>query len=146
MDKGNVQSVPADQLPGEVKLLTSDVPQEDPRVFLAAERTLLAWIRTGLAMMGFGFIVARSGIFFRQMLVAEFDGSPPKSTLSLWIGCAMILLGALLNLLAGAEHVRFIRQLPTLRTVGRLRLIMGLASAITMGILGLLMVGYLATL
>jgi uncharacterized protein DUF202 len=29
--------------------------------YLAAERTLLAWIRTGLALMGFGFIVARFG-------------------------------------------------------------------------------------
>ncbi len=33
---------------------------EDPRVPLAAERTFLAWIRTGLALMGFGFVVASS--------------------------------------------------------------------------------------
>lgn len=32
---------------------------DDPRVPLAAERTLLAWLRTGLALMGFGFVVAR---------------------------------------------------------------------------------------
>jgi uncharacterized membrane protein YidH (DUF202 family) len=31
--------------------------------YLAAERTLLAWIRTGLALMGFGFVVARFGLF-----------------------------------------------------------------------------------
>jgi putative membrane protein len=35
----------------------------DPRVFFAAERTLLAWIRTGLTIMGFGFVVARFGLF-----------------------------------------------------------------------------------
>jgi uncharacterized membrane protein YidH (DUF202 family) len=35
--------------------------QQDPRTFLAAERNLLAWIRTGIAMMGFGFVVARFG-------------------------------------------------------------------------------------
>ena len=31
----------------------------DPRVFFAAERTLLAWVRTGLTIMAFGFVVAR---------------------------------------------------------------------------------------
>jgi putative membrane protein len=33
--------------------------------YLAAERTFLAWIRTGLALVGFGFVVARFGLFFR---------------------------------------------------------------------------------
>jgi uncharacterized membrane protein YidH (DUF202 family) len=35
---------------------------EDPRVWFAIERTLLAWVRTGLALMGFGFVVARFGL------------------------------------------------------------------------------------
>ena len=35
----------------------------DPRVFFAAERTLLAWVRSGLTMMAFGFVVARFGLF-----------------------------------------------------------------------------------
>ena len=39
----------------------------DPRVYFAAERTLLAWVRTGLAMMGFGFVVARFGLFLREI-------------------------------------------------------------------------------
>ncbi|HAB15828.1 MAG TPA: hypothetical protein DCE44_05190, partial [Verrucomicrobiales bacterium] len=42
----------------------------DPRVFFAAERTLLAWIRTGLTIMGFGFVVARFGLFLR-LFVAQ---------------------------------------------------------------------------
>ena len=37
----------------------------DPRVYFAAERTLLAWIRTGLTVMAFGFLVARFGLFLR---------------------------------------------------------------------------------
>ena len=47
-------------------------PPEDPRVRFAAERTLLAWLRTGLALMGFGFVVARFGLFLR-----EFDPGRP---------------------------------------------------------------------
>lgn len=37
------------------------------RDYLAAERTFLAWIRTGLALMGFGFVVARFGIFLQEL-------------------------------------------------------------------------------
>ena len=37
----------------------------DPRVFFAAERTLLAWLRTGIAVMAFGFVVARFALFLR---------------------------------------------------------------------------------
>ncbi|NVJ12816.1 YidH family protein [Myxococcus sp. AM010] len=40
-------------------------PARDARYDWAAERTLLAWVRTGLAMMGFGFVVARFGAFLR---------------------------------------------------------------------------------
>ena len=39
--------------------------------YLAAERTLLAWIRTGLALMGFGFVVARFGLFLQQLQVIQ---------------------------------------------------------------------------
>ena len=38
----------------------------DPRVYMAAEHTFLAWIRTGLALTGFGFVVARYGLFLRE--------------------------------------------------------------------------------
>jgi uncharacterized membrane protein YidH (DUF202 family) len=50
----------------------------DPRIYLAAERTLLAWIRTGLAMMGFESVVARVGLFLR-----ELAGLPGRFTRSL---------------------------------------------------------------
>jgi uncharacterized membrane protein YidH (DUF202 family) len=43
--------------------------------YLAVERTLLAWIRTGLALMGFGFVVARFGLFLQEFQVAQHTQS-----------------------------------------------------------------------
>ena len=79
---------------------------EDPRVRFAIERTLLAWVRTGLALMGFGFVVARFGLFLRE-IEAVRQAAPLKAPtgLSLWIGTALILLGVLVNLLVSAVTV-----------------------------------------
>ncbi|HTQ37795.1 MAG TPA: DUF202 domain-containing protein [Pirellulales bacterium] len=42
----------------------------DARTGLAAERTLWAWVRMGIALMGFGFVVARFGLFLREISAA----------------------------------------------------------------------------
>ena len=42
-----------------------------PADSLAAERTFLAWIRTGLALMGFGFVLARFGLFHRALQIGQ---------------------------------------------------------------------------
>lgn len=83
--------------------------ERDPRVYFAAERTLLAWIRTGLAMMGFGFVVARFGIFLREVATthgevgARFRGS-------VWAGTGLVLLGVLVNVYAAWAHNQFTRR------------------------------------
>jgi len=81
----------------------------DPRVVLAAERTLLAWVRTSLAMMGFGFVVARFGLFLRELAQVEGASIRPGSGLSLWIGGSLVVLGVVVNIVAAASHVQNIR-------------------------------------
>jgi uncharacterized protein (DUF302 family)/uncharacterized membrane protein YidH (DUF202 family) len=78
---------------------------------LAAERTLLAWIRTGLALMGFGFVVARFGLFLQQLQIAEHASSAQPYGLSLWFGTALIGAGVVLNLFSGWHHFRLIRTM-----------------------------------
>jgi len=41
--------------------------------YLATERTFLARIRTGLALMGFGFVVARFGLFLEALQTGQMN-------------------------------------------------------------------------
>jgi putative membrane protein len=78
---------------------------------MAGERTLLAWLRTGLGMMGLGFVVARFGLFLRELAVADHKPPPPPAGLSLWMGIGLVLLGVTVNLIAAAQHGQFLRRL-----------------------------------
>jgi uncharacterized protein (DUF302 family)/uncharacterized membrane protein YidH (DUF202 family) len=78
--------------------------------YLAAERTMLAWIRTGLALMGFGFVVARFGLFLQQMQLMQ-HAPATQYGLSLWFGTASIGVGVAVNVFAGWQHLRLVRAL-----------------------------------
>jgi putative membrane protein len=86
-------------------------PQDDPRVYFAAERTLLAWLRTGLGLMGVGFAVARFGLFLREMQATQTHATPHSSGLSVWSGVALVTLGVIVNLSAVARHIQTVRRL-----------------------------------
>lgn len=82
----------------------------DLRVYFAAQRTMLAWVRTGVALMGFGFVVARFGVFLRELALARGLAEPPQGGVSVWAGTALLLVGAAVNAVAAARFARFARD------------------------------------
>ena len=85
--------------------------EQDPRVYFAAERTFLAWIRTGLGLMGVGFAVARFGLFLREMQSDETHMPIHTTGLSVWSGVAVVALGVIVNLTAVLSHISVVRKL-----------------------------------
>ena len=81
----------------------------DPRIYFAAERTQLAWVRTALSLMGFGFVVARFGLFLREVASVRGDRPIAHTGLSLWIGTSLVLLGVIANVLSAIRQIQFTR-------------------------------------
>lgn len=84
----------------------------DPRIYMAAERTFLAWIRTGIAFMGFGFVVARFGLFLREIALSNsVTVAQPKNGFSLPVGIALIVAGIIVNISAAIRHHCYVKAL-----------------------------------
>jgi putative membrane protein len=115
----------------------------DPRVGLAAERTLLAWVRTGLALMGFGFVVARFGLFLREIAAARLAPPEPSPGLSLWIGSGLVVLGVVVNVAAAVQHVRLLRRLERGEPYRPSAWSLGIAVTLLLACLGVVMTAYL---
>lgn len=89
----------------------------DPRVFFAAERTLLAWVRTGLTIMAFGFVVARFGLFLQLLAAQNIPAhaavtQPGRFDPSNVIGIALVLLGTACMILGAIQHKSYVSSLP----------------------------------
>ncbi len=83
---------------------------DDPRVYFAAERTMLAWLRTGITVMAFGFVVARFGLFLR-LLYAQ-GGREVGHGLSPYLGAALVGLGVIATAGGAIQYQRYVGSLP----------------------------------
>jgi putative membrane protein len=82
------------------------------RDHLANERTLLAWVRTGIAIMAFGFAIAQFGLFLRQLVALSGTSLPlARSIGSTWLGAALVALGTVSNALATVRYGRVRRAI-----------------------------------
>lgn len=91
------------------------MPMQEPHIvvsedklateFLANERTFLAWIRTSVAVISLGFVVAKFSVWLRELAVHfAAQAHPPGSGSSLYIGIAMMAFGGLLAILAARRY------------------------------------------
>lgn len=83
------------------------------RVHMANERTFLAWIRTSIGIMAFGFVVEKFALFLKHvscLLGKEITPHPSKGYSS-FLGISLILLGALMGLLAFIRYKKVEKQI-----------------------------------
>ena len=86
------------------------------RVHMANERTFLAWIRTSIGIMAFGFVVEKFAMFMKQMsyvlgksIVGE--AIPPSHGYSAILGIFLVGLGALMSMLAFIRYKKVAKQI-----------------------------------
>jgi putative membrane protein len=73
----------------------------DSRLLQANERTLLAWVRTSIALMTFGFVIARIGVWLRALSHGEHAVQELGTA---WIGGLFVTLGVVANAIAVVRY------------------------------------------
>jgi putative membrane protein len=122
------------------KCVMSDVT--DPRIFFAAERTLLAWTRTSLSLIAFGFIVERFGLYL------EMSGSQETHELqrefSFYIGAASILLASVLSFFSAIQFNRLVNQFQRDQILEQHNFYAGIITNGIIGVISIVLCAYLA--
>lgn len=68
---------------------------------MSNERTFLSWIRTGIGIMVFGFVIVKFSLFVNQLPASFFqDSTIPKNGFTIFLGIGLVLTGALTILLS----------------------------------------------
>jgi putative membrane protein len=120
--------------------LSSESNPNRARDHLANERTFLAWVRTGAAIVVFGFAIGRFSIAMRQLTALQ--GHPlHRSGISVWMGATSIVLGVLM-VVAGLFRYRQTRDRLDSGTFEPAGFVLDLVTLLTV-LFGLVLAGYL---
>ncbi len=112
---------------------------------LAAERTFLAWIRTGLALTGFGFVLARFSLILQEFQYTRHITSTRPYELSPWFGTALIAVGVAVYIISAWHHIRLVRRLDRGGPLPSRPSTEAVAIALFLALVGLVMVIYLVS-
>ena len=112
----------------------------DPRVFFAAERTLLAWTRTSLTLMAFGFVIERFGLFVHMLMPKEGEVLQRDGTF--WAGIVLILLGAIVAVLSVVQYRGVLRTLKPVEIPEGYWVNIGALTNLTLAVLGVVITIY----
>ncbi len=112
----------------------------DPRVFFAAERTLLAWNRSSLALMAFGFVIERFGLLV-YILLPKHDTTLQRG-LSFWTGLIFVLLGAFVAAYSTVQYRKVLHTLKPVEIPDGYRTDPGIISNLIVAVLGLVLTVY----
>lgn len=82
-----------------------------PGDYLANERTFLAWVRTSISIVVFGFVVAKFGITLRQLLRLQGHAASSSSGLTLAIGVGFMCMGIFMALIALLRYYHTLHRL-----------------------------------
>jgi putative membrane protein len=104
----------------------------------ANERTFLAWVRTAIAVMGFGFIIERFDIFLATMASGHTSSRPVAHGFGFAneAGLAFILIGVAMTVISAVRFFRIAKQIDQTEAVASLGSVVDLALAALLVLLG----------